>query len=52
VIGVATRNGKQYVQLRNPWGYQEMGNDGKNDGTFLMPVSSFVKNFNSFDRVM
>ncbi len=35
-------DGKKYVQLRNPWGQSEPGNDGKNDGIFKLELSQFV----------
>jgi hypothetical protein len=46
VLGVRTdENGQRYVELRNPWGYSESGNDGNNDGIFEMKLEDFVKNF-------
>ena len=51
VLGVTMQNGKEFVQLRNPWGFKEFGHDGKDDGSFLMPIAQFVKDFTSVDAV-
>ncbi len=45
VLGASEQDGKQMVTLRNPWGEQEFGNDGKNDGTFTMSFDDFRKYF-------
>lgn len=41
VLGVEEEGGKKYVQLRNPWGNTEPGNDGKNDGIFRLDIEQF-----------
>lgn len=41
--GEVGADGKKYVNLRNPWGQSEGGNDGKNDGIFKLELSEFVK---------
>ncbi len=43
VLGTSQENGAKYVELRNPWGNTEPGNDGKNDGIFKMKMEDFVK---------
>lgn len=45
VTGVSEREGKQYVQLRNPWGHGEAGSDGNDDGNFEVPLADFAKAF-------
>jgi calpain-15 len=45
VLGASEKDGQQTVTLRNPWGEQEFGNDGKNDGTFTMTFDDFRKYF-------
>ena len=47
VIGTSKEDGVQYVQLRNPWGKSEHGNDGKDDGIFKMKLEDFTKLYNS-----
>ncbi len=51
VIGTAEKDGVRYIQLRNPWGEVEPGNDGKDDGIFLMPVDAFAKLYSHIDVV-
>lgn len=41
VLGVSEKNGQQTVTLRNPWGEQEFGADGRDDGTFTMSFDDF-----------
>jgi hypothetical protein len=43
VWGTETKGGKQYVQLRNPWGESEPGNNGRDDGIFKLELSEFMK---------
>jgi hypothetical protein len=43
VWGTETKGGKQYVQLRNPWGDSEPGNDGRDDGLFKLELSEFMR---------
>ena len=43
LLGTEEKNGQQLVKLRNPWGSGEPGRDGKDDGTFTMPVEQFMK---------
>lgn len=50
VLDAEVRNGKQMVQVRNPWGFQEQGNDGKEDGDFWLPMADFQKYFWSYDH--
>jgi hypothetical protein len=45
VEGVVSKNGKDYIQVRNPWGDTEVGSDGKNDGRFLIAPEDFKKWF-------
>lgn len=45
VLGVTEKDGQRLVTVRNPWGHTEVGNDGKNDGTFTMPVEDFARRF-------
>jgi hypothetical protein len=48
VLGVFEQEGKKYITLRNPYGYQEWtgeGADSKNDGTFSMPFADYRDNF-------
>jgi hypothetical protein len=45
LLGVETQGGKQYVQLRNPWGEREPGHDGRDDGVFRMPIEQFLTSF-------
>lgn len=48
VLGAVERDGVQYVQLRNPWGRSEPGDDGADDGVFLLPVADAMRLFSSF----
>lgn len=43
--------GKREVLLRNPWGYDEPGNDGNDDGVFWYPIEDCVKMFTDFFSV-
>jgi hypothetical protein len=44
VLGVETdENGQRYIKVRNPWGEVERGNDGNDDGTFLVEIEVFQK---------
>jgi hypothetical protein len=43
VMGASEENGEKLVQLRNPWGSHEPGNDGKNDGIFKMKLEDFTR---------
>ncbi len=45
VLGLEEKDGQKLVQLRNPWGKTEPGNDGKDDGMFTMPIETFKKQF-------
>lgn len=45
VTGIEERDGKRFVNVRNPWGKTEPGADGKNDGLFQMPIETFKKQF-------
>jgi len=45
VLGVEEKNGQRMVKLRNPWGEQEPGHDGTDDGIFELPVEQFVKSY-------
>ncbi|TNE50665.1 MAG: hypothetical protein EP343_07315 [Deltaproteobacteria bacterium] len=45
VLGAKEENGQRYVQLRNPWGNSEPGNDGKNDGIFWLELEQFPHYF-------
>ncbi|MDQ3262092.1 MAG: C2 family cysteine protease [Myxococcota bacterium] len=47
VLGTLEKDGKSYVQLRNPWGNTEFGNDGKDDGVFMIPAAKFRQLFDS-----
>jgi hypothetical protein len=49
VLGTSEENGTKYVQLRNPWGFSEGGNDGKDDGIFKLPLTDFVKLYQGTD---
>lgn len=49
VMGVEEKNGKQFVQLRNPWGSTEPGYDGKDDGIFLLELDKFTHFFKGVD---
>lgn len=41
VLGAKEENGQRYVQLRNPWGSSEPGNDGNDDGIFWLELEQF-----------
>lgn len=43
VLDTRDEGGVKSVQLRNPWGNTEPGNDGKNDGIFWMTMEDFTK---------
>ncbi|MBI5548355.1 MAG: hypothetical protein HY901_31115 [Deltaproteobacteria bacterium] len=45
VLGTEEEGGVSYVKLRNPWGFGEFGNDGKNDGVFRMNLDDFYRSF-------
>lgn len=47
VMGVEETDGKKLVQLRNPWGNSEPGNDGKNDGIFKLELEEFAHLYKS-----
>ncbi len=49
VLGASEENGTKYVQLRNPWGSNEPGNDGKDDGIFKMKLDDFAKLYQGVD---
>jgi hypothetical protein len=45
VMSVREEDGNKIVQLRNPWGSSEPGNDGKDDGIFELPLKDFAHYF-------
>lgn len=45
ILGAKEEDGKQYVQLRNPWGSSEPGYDGKDDGVFWLEMNQFLHYF-------
>jgi Calpain family cysteine protease len=49
VLGAVDEGGTKYVQLRNPWGSNEPGNDGKDDGIFKMKIADFQKLYQGVD---
>ena len=51
VLGFEEKSGQRFVQLRNPWGSSEPGNDGKNDGIFLLELSKFMTLYESVSVV-
>jgi hypothetical protein len=51
VLSVSERDGERYVTVRNPWGHHEVGRDGKDDGTFELPLSLFAEQFAYCDVV-
>jgi hypothetical protein len=51
ILDYRTVNGKREVQLRNPWGYDEPGNDGNDDGIFWYPIEDCAKMFTTFFSV-
>lgn len=42
VMGVEEKDGKKFVQLRNPWGNTEPGYDGEDDGVFALELDKFA----------
>ncbi len=51
VIGYTVRDGVSYLQIRNPWGRSEPGDDGQDDGIFLMPAAEAMSLFSSVHSV-
>lgn len=49
VLGTSEESGEKFVQLRNPWGKSEHGNDGVDDGIFKMKLDDFMKLYNSIN---
>ncbi len=49
VLAVKDEGGIKQVQVRNPWGQTEPGNDGKDDGTFWLPMKDFMGSFASIE---
>ncbi len=49
VLGASEEGGVKYVQLRNPWGESEPGNDGKDDGIFKLPLADFTKLYENIE---
>ncbi|HEY3445985.1 MAG TPA: C2 family cysteine protease [Myxococcales bacterium] len=49
VLGTSEHDGQRFVQLRNPWGHEEPGKDGKDDGIFEMPVEQFATVYGSYN---
>jgi Calpain family cysteine protease len=49
VLGAVEEGGAKYVQLRNPWGSNEPGADGKDDGIFKMKLEDFTKLYQGVD---
>ncbi len=49
VLGTSEEAGTKLVELRNPWGKSEHGNDGKDDGIFKMKLDDFMKLYNSIN---
>ncbi|MFO0594452.1 MAG: C2 family cysteine protease [Myxococcaceae bacterium] len=49
VWGTETSGGKQYVQLRNPWGDTEPSGNGADDGIFKLELSEFMKMFSNVE---
>ena len=45
MLGVRERNGVIEVQVYNPWGSTEAGNDGNDDGAFWMSLDDFNVSF-------
>jgi len=50
ILGVSEHDGEKWVQLRNPWGNTEPGNDGNNDGVFEITVKQFCENYSDYNR--
>jgi len=49
VLGTSEHDGERFVQLRNPWGHQEPGQDGKDDGVFELPIEQFLTSYASYN---
>jgi hypothetical protein len=49
VLGATEENGQKMIEVRNPWGFSEGGNDGKDDGIFKVPLTDFVKLYQGAD---
>ncbi len=49
VLGAVEEGGAKYIQLRNPWGNNEPGSDGKDDGIFKMKLEDFTKLYQGVD---
>ena len=49
VLGTSEHDGQRFVQLRNPWGHEEPGKDGKDDGIFEMPIEQFATSYASYN---
>ena len=43
--GTSEKGGKQYVELRNPWGDTEPAGNGADDGVFKLELSEFLRLF-------
>lgn len=41
IVGTEVKDGKQMVQIRNPWTHFEPGDDGNNDGLFWLEMDKF-----------
>ena len=41
-ITFEVKDGKKYVQLRNPWGESEPSGNGANDGIFKLKLDDFA----------
>lgn len=48
VLGTETKGGKDYVVLRNPWGFSRPGREGLDDGTVKLRFDVFCENFLGF----
>lgn len=51
IVGYKTEGGKNFVQLRNPWGESEPAGNGPNDGVFYLPVEKFMELYQSIMTV-
>ncbi|MGC4120838.1 MAG: C2 family cysteine protease [Myxococcales bacterium] len=49
VLGTSEHDGQRFIQLRNPWGHQEPGADGRDDGIFELPIEQFATNYASYN---